>query len=126
MKLKKLAPPQKIILSLIINAVLFGMIFASGFFGLSAGSILFILAAAVSLEVIYIAISIQASINKHTQSLADMENHIEKIKESEEKAHTILIYIGHQMRATQHELDILRKSGIVKPNGNGHHPKARA
>lgn len=126
MTLRKLAPPPKVFLSLIINTVLFGGIFALGFFGLSAGSILFILAAAVSLEVIYIAISIQASINKHTQSLEDMESHIEKIKEGEEKSHTILIYMGHQLRATQHELDILRKSGILKANGNGHHPKARA
>lgn len=126
MILRKLAPPQKIFLSLIINAVLFGGIFALGFFGLPTGSILFILAAAVSLEVIYIAISIQASINKHAQSLADMEKHIEKIKEGEEKSHTILIYMGHQMRATQHELDILRKSGILKSNGHTSHPKAQA
>lgn len=126
MILKKLAPPPKIFLSLLINAVLFGGIFALGFFGLPTGAILFILAAAVSLEVIYIAISIQASINKQAQSFADMEKHIEKIKENEEKAHTILIYMGHQMRATQHELDILRKSGVLKQNGNGHHPKAHA
>lgn len=126
MILKRFTPPQKIILSLIVNSVLFGGIFALGIFGLPTGSILFILAAAVSLEVIYIAISIQSSINKHTQSLADMERHIEKIKEGEEKAHTTLIYLGHQMRATQHELDILRKSGILKLNGNSHHPKAHA
>ncbi|MBI2337750.1 hypothetical protein HYU95_01060 [Candidatus Daviesbacteria bacterium] len=126
MILKKLAPPPKIFLSLVINAVFFGGIFALSMFGLTTGSILVILAAAVSLEVIYITISIQASINKQAQSFTDMEKHIEKIKESEEKAHTILIYMGHQMRATQHELDTLRKSGILKSNGNGHHPKARA
>lgn len=126
MTVRKLTSLQKIFLSLIINALLFGGIFALRLFGLTTDSILLVLAAVVSLEIIYLTIFVQMSANKNTTSLEKAQEHIEEIKENEEKTQTALIYIGHQMKAMQHELDYLRKSSILKSNGNGHHPKINA
>lgn len=126
MIIPKLSHKQKILLSLIANTLFFSGIFSLKFFGFTTDLILVMVATAVFLEVIYLAVLIQMSVNKNNTNLEEMVKNIENIREGEEKAHTALIYIGHQMRAMQAELDILRKSGILKIRGNGHHPKVRA
>ncbi|MEK7616618.1 MAG: hypothetical protein AAB414_01025, partial [Patescibacteria group bacterium] len=83
----------------------------------------------LSIEAIYLAIFIQMTVNRNTQSLEEVEEDIEDIQEEvseEEEAHKVLLHIGKEMRIIQHELDILKKSGILKSNGNGHGPKAHA
>lgn len=117
---KKLAHTERIFLSLLTATVLFGGIFALKTFGLATDSILLILTAIVSLEIIYLAISIQ-SLNRNTQSLEEVKQHLKDIKEDEEKTHTSLIYMGHQIKFLQHEIDSLRKGHLIKTNG--HHPK---
>lgn len=119
---RKLARTERIFLSLITATVLFGGIFALKTFGIATDSILLILTAIVSLEIIYLAISIQ-TLNRNTQSLEEAKKHLEEIKEDGEKTRTSLIYIGHQMKFIQHELDSLKKGHAIKTNGNGHHPK---
>jgi len=126
MTVRKLTPSEKFLTLLIINALFFGGVFALRILGLKAEAILLILAAATSLEVIYIAISVQSAVTKNTQRMQGMEDCIRKVTEDEEKNQNALIYIGHQMKTIQHELDCLRKNPILKTNGNGHHLKVHA
>lgn len=106
---------NKIFLFLLANALLVGGIFAARLLGFNTDSLL-VLTTAVSLEIIYLAFSIQRSINKTAQTLQELEKQISQIKENEEKTHTSLIYLAHQMKPIQHP----------KLNGNGHHLKAHA
>lgn len=110
-------------ISLIIHSLLFVGIFALRYLGVTTDYILLILTTAVSLEAIYLSIFIQMSVNRNTESLEEVEEDIEDIQEEtteEEEAHKVLIHIGQQMRTIQQDLDALRKSGLLKPSGNGH------
>src|SRR3990172_3545249 len=109
MTVRKLTPSEKISLFLIINTLFFGTIFGLGLLWLPLEWIQLILVTAASIEVIYLTIFIKMSVNKNAHDLAEMEKRIENIREDEEKTRTVLIYIGHQMKAIQHELDALRK-----------------
>ncbi len=109
--------------SLIIHTVMFMGIFALRYFGVTTDYILLILTTAVSLEAIYLSIFIQMSVNRATESLEEVEEDIEDIQEDateEEEAHKVLIHIGQQMKTIQHDLDALKKSGLLKASGNGH------
>lgn len=109
--------------SLIAHTVFFAGVFALRYLGVATDQILLILTTAVSLEAIYLAIFIQMTVNRNTQSLEEVEEDIEDIQEDateEEEAHRVLLHIGHQMRTIQHDLNTLKKSGILKPFGNGH------
>lgn len=110
-------------ISLIIHTLLFAGVFALRYFGVTADYILLVLTTVVSLEAIYLSIFIQMTVNRNTESLEEVEENIEDIQEDvteEEEAHRVLIHIGQQMRTIQHDLDVLRKSGLLKTNGNGH------
>ena len=102
--------------SIIVHSLLFVGIFSLYFFGITTDKILLILTTAVSLEAIYLSIFIQMSVNRATESLEDIQEDVIE----EEQAHKVLIHIGQQMKVIQQELDILRKSGVLKTNGNGH------
>lgn len=115
--------------SVIFHTLIFIGIPLLGFFGFDLRSILIIFTTWLSIEAIYLAIFIQMSVNRNTESLEDVEEDIEDIQEDateEEEAHKVIINIGKEMKVIQHELDILKKSGILKPNGNGHGHKAQA
>ncbi len=123
MTLRKLTSTEKIFLSLVINILAFGGIFALKLLGLTTNTVLLMLAMAISVEVIYLAFFIQMSVNKNSQSLTEMEKHLEGIRLDEEKTYTALIYTGHQVKNMQHELNAYRKGHALKSNGNGHLPK---
>lgn len=111
-------------ISLIIHSIFFMGIFALRYFGVTTDYILLLLTTAVSLEAIYLSIFIQMTVNRNTESLEEVEEDLEDIQEDaseEEEAHRVLIHIGQQMRTIQHDLDALRKSGILRSSGNGHH-----
>lgn len=110
-------------LSLIVHTLLFAGIFALRYLGVTTDYILLILTTAVSLEAIYLSIFIQMTVNRNTESLEEVEEDIEDIQEEafeEEEAHRVLVHIGQQMKTIQHDLDVLKKSGILKTSGNGH------
>ena len=96
---RKFTSSEKILVTFIINALLFGGVFALKVIGVSSEYIMLVLAALVSLEVIYLVIFVQMFVNKNTNSLEEVKEHIKDIKEDEEKAHNILIYLEHQMKA---------------------------
>jgi septal ring factor EnvC (AmiA/AmiB activator) len=71
-------------ISIALHTLVFIAAFALVWFGLPLDSVLLILTTAVSLEAIYLALFIQMSVNKNTQSLADVEEDIEEIAEDVE------------------------------------------
>lgn len=114
--------------SVIFHTLLFITIPSLVFLGFEVRSILLIFTTWLSIEAIYLAIFIQMSVNRNTESLEEVEEDIEDIQEDvteEEEAHKVLIHIGKEMKVIQHEVDILKKSGILKPNGNGHKAKPK-
>jgi uncharacterized protein YoxC len=70
--------------SIIIHTILFVGIFVLRYFGVALEEILLILTTAVSLEAIYLAIFIQMTVNRNTQSLAEVEEDIEELGEEVE------------------------------------------
>ncbi len=124
---RKLSSSEKIFLFFITNAVLFGGIFASRFIGVPLESILLILMTVVFMEIVYFVFFIQISVNRNSRNLERSEQQICSIREDIEKNHNILIYVEHQIKTMQHDFGLLRKSSLLKTNGNGHHVlKARA
>lgn len=71
-------------ISIVAHTVVFIGIFGLQFVGISFDQILLILTTAVSLEAIYLAIFIQMSVNRTSQSLAKVEEHVENVKEDVE------------------------------------------
>ena len=70
--------------SIIVHTILFVAAFVFVLFGAPLNTVLLVLTTAVSLEAIYLALFIQMSVNKNTQSLADVEVDIEEIAEDVE------------------------------------------
>jgi uncharacterized protein YoxC len=70
--------------SLLIHTILFLLCFVAGFMGVSWDEVLLILTTIVSLEAIYLAIFIQMSINKTSESLANVEQDIDELAEGVE------------------------------------------
>lgn len=116
--------------SVIFHSFLFVGIPALGLLGFDLRTVLLIFTTWLSIEAIYLAIFIQMTVNRNTESLEEVEEDIEDIQEDVdegEKAAKVLIHIGQQMRTIQHELDILKKSGLLKStNGHTIPPKAQS
>jgi len=69
--------------SLVLHTLVFGLSFGAGIFHfIGWGMMLLILTTAVSLEAIYLAIFIQMTVNKHTESLREVEEDVEEIQEN--------------------------------------------
>lgn len=71
--------------SIVVHTVVFIAAFALIGLGYPLDRILLVLTTAVSLEAIYLALFIQMSVNKNTQSLAEVEEDIEDIAEDVEE-----------------------------------------
>lgn len=67
--------------SLFVHTVLFAGAFVVGLIGGNWDRILLVLTTLVSLEAIYLSIFIQMTVNRHTQSLKDVEEDVEEIAE---------------------------------------------
>ena len=107
---------------LLLHTAIFGGIFTLRYLGLATNYTLLILTAAVCLEVIYLSFLVQSIVNKNSKSLARVQEKVEEIQEEEKEAHKLMINIlhtAHQMKNIQHELDVLKKSGVLKASGNG-------
>lgn len=115
--------------SLIIHTLIFGAIFALKLFGIATEQLLFILATVISLEAIYLVILVQTIVNKNSKRLSVVQEKIEQMQMEEEESYKLMmnvLHTSHQMKAIQHDLDILRKSGILKSSSNGHQKRAHA
>jgi uncharacterized membrane protein len=67
--------------SIVTHTILFIVFFALGISGVPWNTILLVLTTLVSLEAIYLSIFIQMTVNKHTQSLQNVETDIDEIGE---------------------------------------------
>ncbi|MES2135127.1 MAG: hypothetical protein V4449_02745 [Patescibacteria group bacterium] len=72
--------------SLVVHTVLFGGAFALGFFHIAQwDSVLLVLTTIVSLEAIYLSIFIQMTVNRHSESLKEVEEDVGDIQEDIEE-----------------------------------------
>ncbi len=70
--------------SIVIHTILFAGIFLLQFADFSLDQIMLILTTAVSLEAIYLSLFIQMTVNKHAESLEDVEEDIDEIQKDVE------------------------------------------
>jgi low affinity Fe/Cu permease len=70
--------------SIVLHTLAFGAAFVLVLFGIRFDTVLLILTTAVSLEAIYLALFIQMTVNRNTQSLAEVEEDIDEIQEDVE------------------------------------------
>jgi TolA-binding protein len=85
--------------SLLVHSAAFALFFLLAVFGvLSWDRMLLVLTTILSLEAIYLAIFIQITVNKHTQSLREVEEDIDEIQEDVEE-------LGEDMEDIQEDLE---------------------
>lgn len=110
-------------LSLYLHTLVFGGFFILRYLGFVNNTILIFLTSAVCLEAIYLVIFIQMIVKNNTQNLSLVQSSVEEIKQEEKEVHKLMVnilHLAHQMKTIQQEIDILRKSRILKSAGNGH------
>jgi septal ring factor EnvC (AmiA/AmiB activator) len=85
--------------SLVVHTVIFAASFLAALVGLiDWDRMLLVLTTLVSLEAIYLSLLIQITVNRHTQSLKDVEEDIEEIQEDVEE-------LGEDMEDIQEDLE---------------------
>ncbi|MEK7636100.1 MAG: hypothetical protein AAB362_00185 [Patescibacteria group bacterium] len=71
--------------SLVVHTIFFIIALALPFFGLSVDNVLLILTTIVSLEAIYLSIFIQMTVNRHAESLEEVQEDVQEISEDVEE-----------------------------------------
>ncbi len=85
--------------SLLVHTIIFGVFFTVALLGLIGWELmLLVLTTLVSLEAIYLSLLIQITVNRHTQSLKEVEEDIEEIQEDVEE-------LGEDMEDIQEDLE---------------------
>ncbi len=95
--------------SIVVHTIVFAASFGSVFFGVKFDQVLLILTTAVSLEAIYLALFIQMSVNKNTQSLADVEEDIEEIAEDVEGIEKDIDEIQEDVEGIEKDIDEIQE-----------------
>ena len=115
--------------SLLLHTIVFGGFFILRYYGLVSNPVLTVLIAAVVLEAIYLVIFIQIIVKNNTNSLVALQGNVEEIKQEEKEVHKLMVnilHLAHQMKALQEDFAALKKSRVLKTNGNGHKIQHRA
>jgi peptidoglycan hydrolase CwlO-like protein len=101
--------------SLIVHSVLFVLAFLLIFIGIGADRVLLVLTTIVSLEAIYLSIFIQMTVNRHADSLEDVEEDIEEIQEDVEELSEDVEEISEDIEEIQEDVEeIHEKKGETK------------
>ncbi len=95
--------------SIIVHTILFVAAFAFVIFGVPLNTVLLVLTTAVSLEAIYLALFIQMTVNKNTQSLADVEEDIEEIAEDVEGIEKDIDEIQEDVEGIEKDIDEIQE-----------------
>lgn len=98
---------------LLVHVIIFALLFALRFFGIASDIILVIAASVIAMEAIYMAVFTKEAAVKASAQLREAVSETVKLERA-------LLYAGHQIKNIQQELDILKKRGDFKSNGNGH------
>ncbi len=97
-------------ISLVIHTIVFAAFFASAIFGLISWELmLLVLTTIVSLEAIYLAIFIQMTVNRHTESLREVEEDIDEIQEDVEELGEDLDEIQEDIEEISEDLDEIQE-----------------
>lgn len=111
-------------ISLFIHTLLFGGFFILRYLGLVSNGVLLALITTICLEAIYLLIFAHTIVKNNTKSLSDVQGYITEIRQEEEEVHKIMVnilHLAHQMKALQHDINLLKKNSVLKSNGNGGH-----
>jgi uncharacterized protein YoxC len=95
--------------SIVVHTIVFIASFALVLFGAPLNSVLLILTTAVSLEAIYLALFIQMTVNKNTQSLAEVEEDIDEIQEDVEGIEKDIDEIEKDIDEIQEDVEEIEK-----------------
>jgi len=109
---------------LTIHLAVVALIFSLSYFGISFLILLAVATTAFFLETMYLIIFNRAKISKIANKLNTAEKEVTRFREESldsERIHRELLYIGHQLKSIQTEMDFLKRHGTFKANGNGHH-----
>jgi len=109
---------------LTIHLAIVAAIFSLSYFGISFIILLAVATTAFFLEAMYLIIFNRAKISKIANKLNAAEKEVTRFREESldsERIHRELLYIGHQLKSIQQEMDFLKRHGTFKANGNGHH-----
>lgn len=114
---------------LIIHTTVLAGIFALRYLGFATDLILVIAGVAISLEAIYLSFFAMTRVNKTVDTLKEIERGMTEFHEDAleiVKIHRALLYIGHQIKTIQTDLDGFKKSSVLKAPGNGHYKRAHS
>jgi len=96
--------------SLIVHTIIFIVAIALPYLGLvPMDEVLLILTTLVSLEAIYLAIFIQMSVNRHNESLEEVEKDIDEIQEDVEEISTDVDEVSKDINEIQDNVDEISK-----------------
>ena len=98
--------------SLIVHTLIFLVALSLPFFGISFDRVLLVLTTVVSLEAIYLALFIQMTVNRHTESLEDIEEDVEEISEDIGEIGEDIEDISEDLEETQEEIDQMREEEL--------------
>ncbi|KKU45781.1 MAG: hypothetical protein UX64_C0024G0004 [Microgenomates group bacterium GW2011_GWC2_46_7] len=95
--------------SIVIHSLLFIAIFALQLVGVGFEEILLLLTTAVSLEAIYLAIFIQMTVNRTTQSLANVEQDVDEIQKDVDEIQQDVDEIQQDVDEIEKDVDEIEK-----------------
>jgi septal ring factor EnvC (AmiA/AmiB activator) len=95
--------------SILVHTIFFAGAFSLRLFGVSLDQVLLILTTAVSLEAIYLAILIQMTVNRNTQSLAEVEEDIGEIEEDIGEIHEEMEELGDDVEEIAEDIEEIQE-----------------
>lgn len=112
----------KNLLFILFHVAMFGAALVAMISGLLPERFLAAFAAAFSLEAVLLAVYFRIRLKRTVVSLKSLQKEIEQDGGDGdwERLHRELLYLGHQIKTMQSQIDAFKKVGFVKINGNGH------
>lgn len=109
-------------LFIIFHLVVFSSIIVGLFLGFFPDRYLAALAAAFSLEAVMAVVYFRISLKRTAVLTKGLQGQVRALAEGEdsERIHRELLYLGHQIKTLQSQIDSMKKVGFIKINGNGH------
>ncbi len=95
--------------SVIVHTIFFIAAFAFVLFGTPLDTVLLVLTTVVSLEAIYLALFIQMTVNRNTQSLAEVEEDIDEIQEDVEEIEKDIDEIQEDVEGIEKDIDEIQE-----------------
>ncbi len=96
-------------MSVVVHSIIFAAAFVFVFMGVPIDTILLVLTTAVSLEAIYLALFIQMTVNRNTQSLAEVEEDIDEIQEDVEGIEKDIDEIQEDVEGIEKDIDEIQE-----------------